>query len=429
MHTKNRRVILAVTAVSLLAAGVAAGASVRALLSLDDARTALKTDLHEALDTVVGDYKTRSGLQQRLDQAHADVVAHRGDAAALRRENRAMRFDIARLVERLSSLRAAYDVPESDGPAMDAFLVSAREALAMFLRTAYVDRLRMTAPAETELVRAALTDVYAGARSDRLRSLSAVEQALRTYVSSADESKLLLQQIATLQRERLAVVARAAAADRALDEAQQTIVAATEQLAHIQEEVEDVHRQVLAMQSHLAEINAIMRRRTERVLIEKGLLEPGERPEISAAAAPLFRWPVDGTFTAGFRDRSYVSYFGVPHHGQDIAVPQGSAVHASADGVVFLVRDGGRTGYTYVLVGHANGYATLYGHLSYVTVEAGQEVEAGDVIAFSGGQPGTPGAGPMTTGPHVHFEVIKDGENIDPRSVIDFGETGIQQNL
>ncbi|HRH93340.1 MAG TPA: peptidoglycan DD-metalloendopeptidase family protein, partial [Candidatus Peribacteria bacterium] len=133
---------------------------------------------------------------------------------------------------------------------------------------------------------------------------------------------------------------------------------------------------------------------------------------------PIFQWPVHGHVTAGYYDPDYQAVFGVPHKAVDIAVPHGTAVHAIAEGVVFKVKLGGATGYTYVLIGHRNGYASLYGHLSQVYVKAGDLVDYTTVIGLSGGTPGTPGAGPMTTGAHVHVEVMENGEHINPLTVL-----------
>jgi murein DD-endopeptidase MepM/ murein hydrolase activator NlpD len=136
------------------------------------------------------------------------------------------------------------------------------------------------------------------------------------------------------------------------------------------------------------------------------------------ASAPAFVWPASGRITAGFHEPSYSDHFGIPHEAIDIAAEQGTPVLAAADGIVFLARDGGATGYSYVLIGHQDGFATLYGHLSSFAVSAGDVVAAGEVIGQSGGTPGTHGAGPMTTGPHLHFEVIQNGLHIDPRLIL-----------
>lgn len=133
---------------------------------------------------------------------------------------------------------------------------------------------------------------------------------------------------------------------------------------------------------------------------------------------PVFVWPVKGPITAGFLDALYVRIFGVPHKALDIAVKQGTPVRAATDGIVHKVREGGAKGYSYVLIGHRNGYATLYGHVSAFLVSAGDIVKAGQPIALSGGTPGTNGAGYMTTGAHVHFEVLREGVNVDPMTVL-----------
>jgi murein DD-endopeptidase MepM/ murein hydrolase activator NlpD len=130
-----------------------------------------------------------------------------------------------------------------------------------------------------------------------------------------------------------------------------------------------------------------------------------------------FTWPVYGIVSAEFRSLAYQKLFGLPHNALDIAVPQGTSVYAAADGIVYTVHDGGQHGYSYMLIGHGN-YATLYGHLFEMLAPPGTIVKKGDVIAKSGGTPGTWGAGQMTTGAHLHFEMFKDGEHINPRLLL-----------
>lgn len=63
---------------------------------------------------------------------------------------------------------------------------------------------------------------------------------------------------------------------------------------------------------------------------------------------------------------------------------------------------------------HRDGFVSVYGHLSEVIAKKYQFVRRGELIAKSGGQIGTDGAGPMTSGPHLHYELWKDKEPVDP---------------
>mgnify|MGYP003393309912 CR=1 FL=1 len=125
-------------------------------------------------------------------------------------------------------------------------------------------------------------------------------------------------------------------------------------------------------------------------------------------------WPVEPSegVSAYFLDAAYEARFGFKHYALDIPTPQGTAVRAAADGIVEEVSDKG-LGFNDIIVGHAGGFKTLYGHVSKFHVSVGQEVFAGQIIAESGGRPGTPGAG-FSTGPHVHFGVSQKGKKLDP---------------
>jgi murein DD-endopeptidase MepM/ murein hydrolase activator NlpD len=129
-------------------------------------------------------------------------------------------------------------------------------------------------------------------------------------------------------------------------------------------------------------------------------------------------WPVEPSIgiSAHFKDNDYEAHFGIPHYAIDIPVLQNSTIRAPADGTVETVADNG-TGYSYLILKH-QGVATLYGHVAGFLVEEGQAVRQGEPIALSGGQPGTRGAGSLTTGPHLHFETIVDGERVDPLTIL-----------
>jgi murein DD-endopeptidase MepM/ murein hydrolase activator NlpD len=123
------------------------------------------------------------------------------------------------------------------------------------------------------------------------------------------------------------------------------------------------------------------------------------------------QWPVPSRqISAGFREASYLKRFGIPHNAIDIPTPQGTPIRAPSDAFVAKVKFDGSTAYSYIVLDHGNGMVTVYGHVSGVSVSVGQFVSVGSVIGFSGATPGTTGAGWLTTGPHLHFEVWLDGQ-------------------
>ncbi len=95
------------------------------------------------------------------------------------------------------------------------------------------------------------------------------------------------------------------------------------------------------------------------------------------------------------------------HPGIDICAARGTPIRATADGTVELVERSGGLGLTVVL-GHGNGYETLYGHCDEIMARTGQAVRRGEVIA----EVGSTG---RSTGPHVHYEVRYHGQPINPR--------------
>jgi murein DD-endopeptidase MepM/ murein hydrolase activator NlpD len=95
------------------------------------------------------------------------------------------------------------------------------------------------------------------------------------------------------------------------------------------------------------------------------------------------------------------------HSGIDLAAARGTPVVATLPGVATVVISA--TGYgLHVIIDHGGGLSSLYGHLDTVTIVTGDSVNAGEVI-------GTVGATGNATGPHLHFEIRRDGVAEDPR--------------
>lgn len=126
-------------------------------------------------------------------------------------------------------------------------------------------------------------------------------------------------------------------------------------------------------------------------------------------------WPISSHLvTANFRDPDYTRRFGIPHNAIDVSTPHGTPLKAPADAYVLKVKFDGSKAYSYIMLDHGNGMVTVYGHVSAVNVTTGQFVPAGTVIGRSGATPGSVGAGNLTTGPHLHFEVWLNGAAQNP---------------
>jgi murein DD-endopeptidase MepM/ murein hydrolase activator NlpD len=111
--------------------------------------------------------------------------------------------------------------------------------------------------------------------------------------------------------------------------------------------------------------------------------------------------------TSGFGMRYHpILKFLRPHTGIDITAPQGTPVYATADGVVSSENSGGGYGIA-VLINHGYSYQTRYAHLSKKIVTPGQRVKRGQMIGYTGNTG-------LSFGPHLHYEVIKNGVFVNP---------------
>ena len=118
------------------------------------------------------------------------------------------------------------------------------------------------------------------------------------------------------------------------------------------------------------------------------------------------RWVRPGT---GFLSSCFCARWGTFHYGIDLAAPYGSPIYAAGDGVV--IEAGHASGFgNWVVIQHANGDVSIYGHEYKYLVHTGERVQAGQLIALVGSEG-------ESTGPHLHFEVRTgglDGTRVDP---------------
>lgn len=174
--------------------------------------------------------------------------------------------------------------------------------------------------------------------------------------------------------------------------------------------------------TELAQELAIAEEQYERVRQLLGV-EGAESPQ--EVALPPLRGDVTGTVAAasetiqptswpltrgGFITQGRQASAGVSHPGLDIAVPADSYIRAAGAGTV---KDAGvdEVYGRYILIDHGDGIESMYGHASRIFVRAGDPVEQNEVIALSGSTG-------RSTAPHLHFEIRRDGDPVDPLAYV-----------
>ena len=129
-----------------------------------------------------------------------------------------------------------------------------------------------------------------------------------------------------------------------------------------------------------------------------------------AQAANAMIWPVNARITSTFGMRVHpILRFARMHRGVDFGAGWGTPIHAAADGEVS--RAGWAGGYgRQVRISHGDGLATSYSHMSRMVVEPGTLVRQGQLIGYVG-------SSGLSTGPHLHYEVLRNGSPVNPMSV------------
>lgn len=118
-----------------------------------------------------------------------------------------------------------------------------------------------------------------------------------------------------------------------------------------------------------------------------------------------FIWPVHGRLSSPFGERH-----GAPHYGIDIAAPMGTPIKSSATGRV--IYSGQEHGYgKLVIVYHGAGYSTIYAHASKLLAKKGDWIKRGQIIALVGSTG-------RSTGPHLHYEIRKRTDPLDPEQYL-----------
>jgi murein DD-endopeptidase MepM/ murein hydrolase activator NlpD len=370
------------------------------------------TVLAAALLTTVSD--TVYDKQRQLQGLNGSIVATKTQIAQLLSQERSLRSEIAGLDAQLLAVQAQID----------------QETAKLVLLGQQVD----LAKEQLSLKEAELAQHIAdfGHRM-RIMYKSGQVSGLELVFSAANFTDLMnrifffndivredRRQLAELQKERAAI--EAMKVDLEAKQAQQAQV--VKQIQDQKTQLQAVRDQRAAREQQIAAIEA----RFQQMLADMEAQRAALQAQIASLIHESFRarssgkwkWPIDGVITQGFGCTSYPFEPYDPscpdkhfHSGIDIANDYGTAVHAADGGIVHnfsmgCAWGGGLCGYGhYVVIVHAGGFTTLYGHLSGYAVGDGVQVDKDTVIGYEGSTGNS-------TGPHVHFEIDLAGTPVDP---------------
>lgn len=162
----------------------------------------------------------------------------------------------------------------------------------------------------------------------------------------------------------------------------------------IRSDIQNLSNRIKAQEKSYKELNNLINNK-EKLIAATPAIQPVSNQDLNRIAS-------------GFGYRIDPIYKTIKMHaGLDFTAPQGTPIYATADGRVRLAgfSDGGYG--NHVIINHGYGYETLYGHMVRIKARTGQHVKRGELIGYVGSTG-------KSTGPHLHYEVHKNGHKLDP---------------
>ena len=338
-------------------------------------------------------------LERRKQMARQKIQEMRKKERSLSEQLRDTRQRIATAQARLAVLNREYQKVAAELRQTRERVLAVRARLSRH-RSLLAERLRQLykhPPADYVLFALSAPDVTEAAT--RTYVFRRIVHYDATMIQATQQTKAELEREMELLRRQQAKLAslRASIAEQAR-ELRQAEAEQTDLLRRIQTERKTYEQWLKEWEEESKAIAALLRR-----------LQMAQRrsPRPIPAWRGPFLQPVSGSIVSGFGYRRHPILGGVRfHYGVDIAAPFGTTICAAADGVVVFA--GWRRAYgNTVIIDHGNGLATLYAHCSELLVSEGAVVRQGQPIA----RVGSTG---LATGPHLHFEVRRYGEPVNP---------------
>jgi len=402
---KRIKILFILTSIGIFVVGA------RLVIAQAQSDQPIRTEVFDLSDQVAEKKKRLDELQQKASEFQRVIDQKRKETATLETqlgilENRIAKteLDIEATKVEIEKTELEIKVFENQIEEKNKAILLRKQQLAEFIRL--IDRADRRSYLEILLLNDSFSEFFQELKYlgdveegtvNALRDVQEMHDALERKKTEADaERKSLTALNARLTEERERIEEERTGKETLLADTRNSREAFQTMLARLRNEEQAADADLRALESRL-----------------RSRLEESDKSFRSGDI--VLSWPVDPSrgITTYFHDPDYPFRYVYEHPGLDIRARQGTPVRAPAPGYVARVRDAGM-GYNYIMLIHNGGFSTVYGHLLRMIVAEDSFVDRGDIIGYSGGMPGTPGAGRLTTGPHLHFEVRMNGVPVDP---------------
>jgi murein DD-endopeptidase MepM/ murein hydrolase activator NlpD len=362
------------------------------------AQATVEDRLNQTQDRLADANERQGVLSQEIEGLSARISEYETQVAALRAEEREVEI-------RLQAKQAELDQAEEEVATAQEELRVLAARLKRSLRILSDRLVAIYQSGSTDIADLVLTSADYGELIEQSEYLE--------HIQSRDET--IVSRVRDLRNQQLEVVARLERARDTIKSARNSIAIEEQNLATARQAIEDQQGELLAVRGErqatldqiddqvgrLESIRADLQAEIqEQIAAASGLSTLPAGPMSAPSAAGLI-WPLDGPVSSGFGYR-----WGRMHEGIDISVAEGTPIRAAKAGTVIMASYNGGYG-NYTCVDHGSGLSTCYAHQSGFAAAAGQSVDQGQVIGYSGNTG-------SSTGPHLHFEVRINGVAQDP---------------
>jgi len=425
MEQYYKKIVFLVISITLLAGSIACLGSVRA----EDALNAPKTEEVKDLESMIGQKKTEiDALATEIEKYKEMIKIKQEQANTLESHISILENQIAKTALDVQKIQAEIDEKklEIDGTIE---LIQKTEDQIFLQKERIADNIRAInmhdekTTLELLLVHNKFSEFF-----DALTYLETLESEMRGVYNSLLELKLKVEnQKKELEAKKVLLEEdkqKLDAEKEKLENQQYGKEVILEQTVRTENEFRNLIYQIQQEQAKTSQqIRQLEQKIKERLEAERIKRQKQGRPIDDPTK---LSWPLPNQgITAYFHDPDYPfrKWIG-EHSGIDIrtlrngAPTNGLPVKSAADGIVLKIIREGKLAGNIVYIMHDNDIMTVYMHLSRIDVKEDQYISRGEVIGLSGGMPGTAGAGRLSTGPHLHFEVRLKGIPVNPFSYL-----------